>query len=439
MSKHCSITLALLVVLGLVTSCAVQPSDQANPTDDEIDGGVPSQGELASSSLDYDTQPNVPVDVVNRLAQGNTSFAFDLYQQLNDNPGNLFLSPYSISLALAMTYAGAASETERQMAETLHFTLPQEQLHSAMNQLTLTLLSRADLPEGEGFQLNIANALWGQQGYTFLDSYLDLLARDYNSGIHLVDFITASEEARQRINAWVADQTEDKIKNIIPEGALTAVTRLVLTNAIYFNAAWASQFEEEATQPETFTALDGTQSSTPLMRQTAYYPYANNDGVVTVEIPYVGGQLSMLLIMPPQDEFQAFEDSLDEARLEQFLNGLESTNIRLMLPSFEFRSEFSLAQSLSDLGMPVAFSDQADFSGIDGSQDLFLQEVLHKAFISVDEEGTEAAAATAIIIGATSLGEEPIEVRFDHPFIFLIRDQDTGSILFIGRLIQPQS
>jgi serpin B len=440
MSRTFSISLAFLLTLGLLTGCAGenQPMDQDNPLDSEGDGGSPSQGDLAASSLDYEAEPNMPAEVVNSLAQGNTNFAFDLYQALRDKPDNLFLSPYSISLALAMTYAGAGGETERQMGETLQYGLDQNQLHGAFNQLTLTLLSRGELPQGEGFQFNIANALWGQRGYVFVNDYLDLLARNYNAGINLVDFIDATEAARQRINTWVAEQTEDKIKDIIPEGALTASTRLVLTNAIYFNAAWASPFQEEATQPEPFTTVDGSQISIPLMRQTGHYRYASADGLVMVEIPYVGGQLSMLLMMPPLEDFQAFEASLDEDRLDQLLSDLESTNIRLMLPSFEFESEFSLAQYLAALGMPIAFGDQADFSGIDGGQDLFLQDVLHKAFIAVDEEGTEAAAATAIVVGATSLGEEPIEVRFDHPFIFLIRDIETGTILFIGRLAQPQ-
>jgi serpin B len=441
MPKQLSLTLALLMMLGLLTGCgsAGQPQDPTNPPENAGDDGSAPQGELAVSSLNYDSQPNIPAETVHTLVQGNTTFAFDLYQALNDQPDNLFLSPYSISLALAMTYAGAASETERQMGDTLHFALPQDQLHSAFNQLTLTLLSRAEVPEGDGFQLNIANALWGQRGYAFVQDYLDRLAQNYNAGIHLVDFVGQTEEARKIINDWVAEQTEEKIKNIIPDGALTTDTRLVLTNAIYFNAAWASPFQEQATQPETFTALDGSQSSTPMMRQTGYYPYASADGVITVEIPYVGGQLSMLLIMPPQDQFQAFESALDEVRLDELLTGLESTNIQLMLPTFEFESEFSLAQALSDLGMPIAFSSEADFSGIDGSQDLFLQDVLHKAYIAVDEEGTEAAAATAVIIGLTSIGDEPIEVRFDHPFIFLIRDNETGTILFIGRLVNPQS
>ena len=299
MSKTFSISLAFVLTLGLLAGCAGenQPMDQDNPPDSDSDGRAPFQGDVAASSLNYETEPDVPADLVNNLAQGNTSFAFDLYQLLKDSPNNLFLSPYSISLALAMTYAGAGGETERQMSETLHYTLPQDQLHSAFNQLTVTLLSRAELPEGEGFQLNIANAIWGQRGYVFMNNYLDLLARNYNAGVNLVDFIGASEDARQRINAWVADQTEDKIKNIIPEGALTVNTRLVLTNAIYFNAAWVSPFQEEATQPETFTALDGAQSTTPMMRQIGYYPYSSTDGVLLVEIPYVGEQLSMLLLL----------------------------------------------------------------------------------------------------------------------------------------------
>lgn len=439
MLRKLAIPFELLIVLALLAGCGGAGQDQDNPPGTEQGSRSPSQGDLAASSLDYETEPNVPAETITNLAQANSAFAFDLYRALREEPGNLLLSPYSISVALGMLYAGADGETERQMAETLHFALTQDQLHSALNQLTLTLEGRAELPEGEGFQLHITNALWGQSGYAFLDAYLDVLARHYNAGINLVDFIGATEEARLVINDWVAEQTEDRIKDIIPEGALSTNTRLVLTNAIYFNAAWASPFEEEATQPEAFTSLDGQQTTTPMMRRTGYYPYTAADGMIMVEIPYIGGQLSMLLLMPPVEEFQSFEASLEEARLTQLLESLESTNLQLMLPSFEFEAEFSLAQYLSAMGMPDAFGVEADLSGIDGTQDLFLQNVLHKAFISVDEEGTEAAAATAIVVGATSLGEEPIEVRFDHPFIFLIRDKETGTILFIGRLIQPSS
>jgi serpin B len=435
--------LTFLVLLGLIAGCASSTAgDDSNGSQDQGDSsmngqGSPSQDDMAVSNLSYDSNPNIPPETVSELVVGNTDFTFDLYRALAADPGNLFLSPYSISMALAMTYAGAAGDTQAQMAETLHFSLPQDQLHSTFNQLTLTLLSRSELPEGEGFKFNIANALWAQQGYAFLDDYLDVLARSYDAGIHLVDFIAATEEARQRINTWVADQTEDKIKDIIPEGALTAATRLVLTNAIYFNAAWASTFEEEATQTETFTDLEGTQHETPMMRQISYFLYTDADGVTVVEMPYVGGQMSMVMLMPPLDQFQAFEGSLDAERLQSVLDDMVSTNIHLSMPLFEFESEFGLSQTLAALGMPNAFSTEADFSGMDGGQDLFLQSVLHKAFISVDEEGTEAAAATAVVVGATALEEEPIQVSFDHPFIFLIRDRETGAILFIGRLLQP--
>lgn len=435
----------LLVVLGLMAGCASSiPADDRDDSDDQgdpsmTDGetGTPSQGDIAASSLEYDANPNIPSETVMDLVGGNTQFTFDLYRALADNQENLFLSPYSISMALAMTYAGADGDTQSQMAETLHFTQSQELLHPAFNQLTRTLLSRSELPEGDGFKLNIANALWGQRGYAFLDSFLDSLARHYGAGIHLVDFIAATDEARQRINEWVADETEDKIRNIIPEGALNVDTRLVLTNAIYFNAAWLSPFEEAATQSNIFMGLDGTQFETPMMTQSGYFQYANSDGVTAVEMRYIGGQMSMVLLMPPVDQFRAFEDSVDTQQLQALLDSLNATNIRLSMPVFEFESEFALSQTLSALGMPSAFSSEADFSGMDGSQDLFLQNVLHKAFISVDEEGTEAAAATAVVVGATALEQEPIQVSFDHPFIFIIRDRETGAILFIGRLLQP--
>jgi len=407
-------------------------------------GGIPgmqqAQGESVRSNKPRASAPEVAAPDLADLVGGNSAFAFDLYQALRKKDGNLFYSPYSISLALAMTYAGARGETERQMAGALHFVLPQEWLHPAFNSLDQALASRgqgAQGQDGKGFRLNVVNAIWGQQGYQFLPAFLDLLAENYGAGLRVLDFASAPEEARTTINEWVSEQTEDRIKDLIPQGAVDALTRLVLTNAIYFNAAWADAFEAAQTQDGPFHLLDGGEVSVPLMRQTGGFGYAEGEGYQAVELPYDGRELAMVVLLPRAGEFERFESALDAGRVEQIVGSLEYQQVRLTMPRFEFESGFSLKEALAAMGMAEAFSEQADFSGMTGRRDLFISEVVHKAFVSVDEAGTEAAAATAVIMKLTAAVEEPVEVTMDRPFIFLIRDLETGAILFVGRVVEP--
>jgi serpin B len=423
--------LILLVALLTALGCAVSPPDSRGPR---------AQIVLAQSDTPRVTAPSVSADDLAQLVAGNQVFALDLYRYLADRAdGNLFLSPHSISVALAMTYAGARGMTEAQMSEALHFTLPQDRLHPAFNQLDLELAQRgedAEGKDGEGFRLNVVNALWGQQDYTFRQEYLDALARNYGAGLRLVDFVNETEGSRQAINGWVSEQTEGRIEELVPQGALDDLTRLVLTNAIYFNAAWAEPFIKEATRNGDFFLLDGGTVEVPLMRQIAAVRYARGEGYQAVELPYDGNELSMVILLPDTGGFEAFEESLDQARLALILGELGYSRIDLTMPRFEMTSEFSLTDALTALGMPAAFSASADFSGIDGTQELFIADVLHQAFVSVDEAGTEAAAATAVI-AATSSAEEPPVVRIDRPFIFVIRDIETGALLFVGRTLHP--
>jgi serpin B len=376
------------------------------------------------------------------LVSGNTEFALDLYQQLSqENEDNLFYSPYSISLALAMTYAGARGETKQQMADVLHFTLDDESLHAAFNKLALELASRSEVPEdyyGEGFQLNIANALWGQKDYKFLSEFLDVLAENYDAGIRLVDFKKEFEEARIIINNWVSEQTEGRIEEVLPEGSINNQVRFVLTNAIYFSANWRFQFEEEDTYDDIFYLLDGSEVTVPMMHQTDYLGYAKGDGYQAVELPYDTGELSMVIILPEKGSFEEFENSLDTGLLDEIIGGIEkNTQVVLTMPRFEFESEFSLKEVLEAMDMTDAFyCDEADFSGITDGDTPWLDDVIHKAFVSVDEEGTEAAASS-LVIGVSGISPEPPEVNIDHPFIFLIRDIETDTILFIGRVMNP--
>jgi serpin B len=374
------------------------------------------------------------------LVDGNSAFAFDLYRELSDGTGNLFYSPYSISAALAMTYAGARGETEQQMADTLHYILSQDRLHPAFNALDLALISRgegAEGKDGEGFRLNIVNATWGQEDYKFLQDYLDILAADYDAGIRLLDFVNAAEEARVTINDWVAGETEDRIKDLIPPGIIDAMTRLVLTNAIYFNAAWSNPFPEEMTQDGTFNLIDGSEITVPMMVQTESFGYAEGDGYQAVELLYDGEELSMVILLPESGEFETFEGSVDADLVKEIIADLEDREVALSMPKFEFESEFSLADTLIEMGMPVAFSAAADFSGMTGNRDLSIAEVLHKSFVAVDEAGTEAAAATAVVVELTAAPELPVTVTVDRPFVFLIRDIETGAVLFLGRVMNP--
>jgi serpin B len=396
-------------------------------------------GELIKSDKQRDTAPEVNESELATLVDGNSAFAFNLYQELREKEGNLFYSPHSISLALAMTYAGARSETEQQMADVLRFTLPQNQLHPAFNALALELDSRgegAKGKDGEGFRLNIINAIWGQRDYEFLTEFLDLLAVNYGAGLRVLDFIGAPEESRVTINDWVAEQTEDRIEDLIPQGLINAMTRLVLTNAIYFNAAWEYPFEEDLTRDGIFYLLDGSEVTVPMMRQTESLGYAEGDDYQAVELRYDGGELSMVILLPAPGQFETFEEALDAQRVEGIIGRLGHKQVSLTMPKFEFDSSFSLKETLAALGMPIAFSGGADFSGMTGNRDLSIADVVHKAFVSVDEAGTEAAAATAVVMELTAM-PETVEVTIDRPFIFLIRDIETGAILFVGRTLNP--
>ncbi len=382
------------------------------------------------------------------LARGNSAFAFDLYHTLRDEDGNLFYSPYSISLALAMTYSGAGGQTESQMADALHFSLPQDRLHSAFNALDLALASRGDNGrgrDGDGFRLNIINAVWGQQDHEFRAEFLDILAESYGAGVRSADFRAAPQESRTAINDWVAARTEDRIRDLLPPDVITTLTRMVLTNAIYFNAAWSHPFDEASTRNRPFHLLDGGSIDVPMMRTEAELGYAAGDGYQAVDLPYDGYELSMTIILPDRERFAEFEDSLNAALTDRIAAALRERYVTLDLPKFEFESQFRLAETLKSMGMSNAFDSAAsDFSGMDGrsclagdDECLYIRDVVHKAFVSVDEEGTEAAAATAVVMTTESAPPQPVSVTVDRPFIFLIRDRATGSVLFVGRVARP--
>jgi serpin B len=385
------------------------------------------------------------------LVNGNNGFALDLYQVLRKRDGNLFFSPYSISQALAMTYAGAREQTGRQMAAALHFSLSQERLHPAFNALDQAITARGkaqpnpisgeDVP---GFTLKTVNAIWGQTGYTFQPPFLDMLAENYGAGLQLLDFAQAPEDSRATINDWVSDQTGGKLRDLIPQGAIDRLTRLVLANAISFEGAWSYPFREEDTAAGQFQLLDDSTATVPMMKRPNLlrYSYAEGSEYQAIELDYVpGAGVTMLILLPASGRFEAFESSLDAGRLDEIVWQLSDTEVKLAMPKFTYTSpSVSLKQTLGEMGMLDAFKPKvADFSGMDGTHLLYLGDVFHQASVSVSEKGTQAVAATAVIVQLVSaIDKPPVELTIDRPFIFLIRDRSTGVILFVGRVLDPR-
>lgn len=372
------------------------------------------------------------------LVRDNNQFAFDLYAQLRESSeGNLFFSPFSISSALAMTYPGTQGVTAEQIAQTMHFTQGAD-IHPAFASLMHDLTAS---PEGKDrpYQLAIANALWGQEGYQWLPNYLSLTERYYGAGLREVDFARATEAARQEINAWVEDQTQGKIQNLFPEGVLNNLTRLVLTNAIYFKGNWANQFNARYTHERPFTLANGKTIKAPLMGQKSEFGYAEQEDFLMLQMPYAGDDLAMLVLLPRKaDGLAGLEKSLNAENLDVWVKQLRDTKVDVAFPKFKMTSEFQLNDSLQTMGMVDAFDmNRADFSGLNGgTEDLYIQAVVHKAFVEVNEEGTEAAAATGVAIGARSIEIIP-EFVADHPFVFVIRSVKDGSVLFVGRVANP--
>ncbi len=416
-----------------------------------IAGCVPGPAKSISQQAIYSKKPRLDDAQAaepdrRQLAADNNAFAFDLYHRLAAGKDGLFYSPYSISLALAMAYAGAREDTAKQMAEAMHFTLPAGRLHPAFNAIDQQLATRKNSggqgSDGKGFRLNIVNDIWGQDGYFFQPDFLDQLAMYYGSGLRQLDFINNPEAARKTINDYIAQKTEQRIQDLLPQEVINPLTRLVLTNAIFFNAAWEYPFEKELTKPAPFTRLDGTKINVPMMSLPLSFDlsYAAGDGYQTVALPYENTNLSMLLLVPDQGRFAEFDAGLDAARLQSILVKMETVSTHVTMPSFKLASEFSLSKELSEMGMVDAFvPEKANLSGMDGTRNLFIREVVHKSFIKVDEAGTEAAAATAVIAQAVSMPPRSAALVVDRPFIYLIRDEPTNTILFMGKVLEPMN
>jgi serpin B len=363
------------------------------------------------------------------IEKGSNEFSLDLYAQLSQKEGNVFFSPNSIHTALAMTSAGARGNTEKQMTAVLR--LPPSP-HTAYKDL----ISR--LAPGEGYKLHTANALWGQKGHNWLKGFLAVTKENYGAGLREVDFIKATEKARQEINSWVEKQTQDKIKELLKPGILDTYTRLVLTNAIYFKGDWLTQFDKKATRDAPFRLAGGKKTDVPMMYVKAKFGYAQAPGVQVLSMPYKGKELSMIVMLPTDPNgLKSLEKGLTASKVDSLTDKLRRTQVRVHMPRFKMTCAFRLKDPLIKMGMPDAFvSTKADFTGMDRRPGLYIGAVIHKAFVDVNEEGTEAAAATAVVMKRESM---PIitEFRADRPFLFIIRHEKTGVILFMGRVANP--
>jgi len=432
---------ARVLLLALLSGLALGSCRPTTPAPDTVPHSTPdTTGPAPAPAPERDTSVKVPEEDTRALVDGNTAFAWELYHELATEPGNVFLSPYSVSLALAMTYGGARGETESEMAKVLHFTLPQDRLHAAFASLDARLQPSGGR-EIHGFRLKSANSLWVQAGYALLPAFTELVTKRYAAEAAELDFRSDPDAAADEINEWVKGKTEKRITGLIPPGSLTPDTRLVLANAVHFIGKWHHQFGKSLTQPGSFTRLDGEQVEAQMMHQETDLDYAEGDTWQAVSLPYELGGCDMVIVLPRAGRFAEVEEMLTGPGFSSLVGKIKSRKVRLTMPRFTFTCPYRLNDTLIALGMGSAFGDTADFSGMSSEPGLFITEVRHKAFVRVDEEGTEAAAATEVgMAGAAPpmpKPEEPVEFTADRPFVFLIRDRHSGAVLFVGRVMDP--
>lgn len=369
-------------------------------------------------------------DVVN----ANNRFAFDLYSELDKSENeNLFYSPYSVSAALAMTYDGAKGQTADEMKSVFHF--PENNILRPNFAAIYNDINKG----AKDYELRTGNALWVQKDFSFLADYTSRVEKYYGGKAANLDFVKETEKSRQTINSFIEEQTNNKIKNLIPTGSLNELTRLVLTNAIYFKGTWQWEFDTSDTRDGDFKITPTNIVKTPMMNmypKKTNFNYADTGDLQILELPYKGDEISMLVLLPSEN-LDTMEPDLTAEKLNEYKSKMKETKLdSISLPKFEFDTKYFMNDTLSALGMPTAFSQSADFSGMNGKRNLFINFVIHQAYVKVDEKGTEAAAATAVGVGITSVRPRT-DFRADHPFVFLIQDKETGNILFFGRVVDP--
>jgi serpin B len=432
---------SLLAVVLLVSACSAaaspapvaSPNPQGTTTPTDPAGIVLARADIPRATAAAALAP----DAANAI----NGFGFDLYGRLASHPGNLVFSPASIELALAMARPGARGATATQMDKVMHGA-GADALGPAINALQAALESRngtfmAFDGNNQPVALHVANSAFGQRDLTFLPDYLAALASRFGAGIRLVNYKTDAEGARGLINQWVSDQTEKRIPQLLQAGTLDEMTRLVLVNAIYMKAPWLTPFVKDMTGPGAFTRVDGSVVQVPLMsRPEMSLPYAKGAGWQAVELPYLGGALAMDVIVP--NDFNAFQATLNGGTFADAVAAMTPHMVDLSMPKFDIQTSTDLGEQLVAMGMPLAFDGtKADFSGMTAQEQLYISAVIHQANITVDESGTEAAAATAVVMGTTSLPVGVVNLTIDHPFLFAVRDVPTGAVLFLGRVVDP--
>jgi len=420
----------------LLTSLTGTPSLWAQSVNATKSKSATVQPQPTSPRTQLVYHPVQSPEAAESMLDNHNRFAWDMYQQLGKEPGNLFFSPSSIWTALAMTYTGAAGTTATEMSKTLHV----ESLEQLSTSYSAVRAAWKVPDESQGLQLQLANRLWGQTGYPILPEFLTATREQFDAELSLLNF-AKSEEARQTINSWVEEQTEDKIQELLPEGVIDASTMLVLTNAVYFKGSWLRPFNADSTQEADFRLTAAESIPVPMMHQLGEFGYKALDEAQILELPYGYGRLSMMILLPTEVEGLAeLEAQLTLDNLQRWTEpGLRSQKVNVYLPKFKSTSQFELNAVLSAMGMPSAFDPSAaDFSKMSGNRELFLSAVIHKAFVDVNEAGTEAAAATGAVISRTSISpRQPVDFLADHPFIYLIRDTRSGALLFAGRVADP--
>jgi serpin B len=431
--------LALPAMAAVLQACG--GDDTAEPsgsTPASSNGIIRSDVALVATSVD---EAAAATTALNAFGVDAYALLAEMSQETN---GNLVFSPASIAIALTMVRAGAVGTTGTEIDDVFHIEDPAA-IHRAMNALSRALEARSGTFDVDGEQrevtLSIANSLWGQSGLAFEQPFIDTLAAEYDAGLRVTDFIADPDGSRTTINEWVSDETRERIPNLLPQGSITSDTRLTLVNAVYLKAPWMKQFNLEATLDLPFTRLDGSQVEVPMMAARLTAPYAAGDGWQAIELGYVGGELAMLLVVPDAGGLDAVESSLSDGLLDDAVAALSGAEVDLQLPRWDIETSAQLADLLTELGMPTAFTDAADFSGISREAALAISAVVHQANITVDENGTEAAAATAVVVGATSAPEptDVVELHIDRPFLFVLRDTTTGAVTFLGRIADPSA
>ncbi len=382
----------------------------------------------------------VPAITQEQIVEGLNTFAFDFYNSITKQAlENTFYSPLSISSALAMTYAGAEGETAKQMQQTLHYGPQDVSFHSQF----ANLIESLRVSEKSDFEMTIANAVWVQNNYKLQKNYLQIVKGKYLSEAREIDFISQPDASRETINEWVSDKTANRIHNLIPPNAINAMTRMILTNAVYFNAEWSHKFNPKMTRKESFYCMNGEIIETDMMYQRHYYQYSQTSDYQMLELTYKGYEYSMLIILPKNPGgLSKLNKRISCKDIAKHDNSKQQEDILVYLPKFRLETAYELNAYLMEMGMTDAFSQQADFSGMTGNKDLMISSIFHKAFIEVDEEKTEAAAATAVVMKLTAMAPSPvapIEFRADHPFMFIIRNQKEKAILFMGQLTTPKA